>query len=64
MGEAWTVLSTLIAGIGVWGAVGYGLDALFGTKPVIFVIGVLIGHFAAVYLIYVRANQQESNRAA
>jgi ATP synthase protein I len=64
MGEAWTVLSTLIAGIGIWGAVGYGLDALFGTRPVIFVIGVLIGHFAAVYLIYIRVNQQEKNRAA
>lgn len=64
MGEAWTVLSTLIAGIGVWGAAGYGLDALFGTRPVIFVIGVLVGHFAAVYIVYIRANQQEKNRAA
>lgn len=54
-GDAWTALSTIIAGIAVWGAVGFGLDKLFGTDPVLFVIGVLVGNFAAIYLIYVKA---------
>jgi ATP synthase protein I len=64
MGEAWTALSTIIAGIGVWGAIGYGLDKLFGTRPVLFVIGVLVGHFAAIYLVYVRALRAEEQRDA
>jgi ATP synthase protein I len=64
MGEAWTALSTLVTGIAVWGGVGYGLDRWLGTKPVLFVIGVLVGNFAAVYLIYMRSLRQEAKRAA
>ena len=56
MGDAFTALSTIVAGMGVWGAIGYGLDRLLGTEPVLLVIGVLMGHFAAIYLIYVRAS--------
>lgn len=55
LGDAWTALSTIIAGIVVWGAAGFGLDRLFGTRPVLMVIGVLIGNFGAIYLVYVRA---------
>ena len=54
MGEAWNALSTLIAGIAVWGGIGYGIDHIAGTRPVLFVIGVLVGNFAGVYLIYVK----------
>ena len=39
MGEAWNALSTLIAGIAVWGGIGYGIDYFVGTKPVLFVDG-------------------------
>ena len=55
MGEAWTYLSTLFSGIAVWGAIGYGLDKWLGTDPVLFVIGALLGNFAGIYLIYLRA---------
>lgn len=55
MGEAWTYLSTLFSGIAVWGAIGYGLDKWLGTDPVLFVIGALLGNFAGIYLIYIRA---------
>lgn len=55
LGDAWTALSTIIAGIAVWGAAGFGLDRWFGTWPVLFVIGVLVGNFGAIYLVYVRA---------
>jgi F0F1-type ATP synthase assembly protein I len=54
MGEAWNALSTLIAGIAVWGGIGYGIDRLVGTKPVLFVIGVLVGNFGGIYLLYVK----------
>lgn len=59
MGDAWTALSTMIAGIAVWGAIGYGLDHVFGTPPVLMVIGVLLGNFGAIYLIYTRAMNAE-----
>ncbi len=55
IGEAWNYLSTIIAGIAVWAGAGYGLDHLLGTKPVLFVIGALVGNFAGIYLVYVRA---------
>ncbi len=54
MGEAWNALSTLIAGIVIWGGVGYGIDRLVGTEPVLFVIGVLVGNFGGIYLIYLK----------
>ena len=70
MGEAWTYLSTLFSGIAVWGAIGYGLDRWLGTDPVLFVIGALMGNFAGIYLIYLRAfgpkrpTDEEAHRAS
>jgi F0F1-type ATP synthase assembly protein I len=52
-GDAWNALSFLLTGFLLFGGIGWGLDALFGTKwgtPV----GLLAGGTAAVYLIYVR----------
>jgi ATP synthase protein I len=60
MGEAWTYLSTIIAGVVVWGGAGYGLDHLLGTKPVLFVVGALLGNFAGIYLVYLKAFRDES----
>jgi F0F1-type ATP synthase assembly protein I len=52
-GDAWNALSFLLTGILLFGGIGWGLDALFGTRwctPV----GLLAGGTAAMYLIYVR----------
>jgi F0F1-type ATP synthase assembly protein I len=54
LGDAWSALGTLISGIGVWGLAGFGLDRLFGTWPVLFVIGAIMGNFAGIYLMYVK----------
>lgn len=54
MGEAWNALSTLIAGVAVWGGIGYGIDHLAGTRPVLFVIGAVFGNFAGIYLVYMK----------
>jgi F0F1-type ATP synthase assembly protein I len=62
VGEGWSALSTLIAGMGVWGAIGYGLDRLFGTTPVLFVIGIVGGIHLGAYLVYVHAVAQERAR--
>jgi F0F1-type ATP synthase assembly protein I len=68
VGEAWAALTTLISGIAVWGGIGYGIDRLAGTRPVFFVIGALVGNFAAIYLIYVKQfrtpSHEEKRRAA
>jgi len=61
-GEAWAALSSLMSGICVCGAIGLGLDALLGTRPVFLVIGILAGNFLGVYLIYAKYfNAPEAN---
>lgn len=54
--EGWAALSTLIAGIVVWGGVGFFLDWLLGTS-FIAVIGLLVGVTSSIYLVYVRAGR-------
>jgi hypothetical protein len=52
-GDAWNALSYLLSGFLLFGGIGVGLDALFGTRwgtPV----GLLAGGTASAYLIYVR----------
>jgi F0F1-type ATP synthase assembly protein I len=58
--EGWTHFSTLVAGIGVYGAIGFGLDQLFGTRPILFMIGLLGGCAGGVYLVWIRATQNAS----
>lgn len=52
-GAAWTVLSHLLSGFLLFGGIGWGLDALLGTKWLT-PIGLLVGGAASLYLIYVR----------
>jgi ATP synthase protein I len=54
VGMAWTLLSELISAIAVWGGIGFGLDRLFHTWPVLFAIGMVLGYGAGAYLIYRR----------
>jgi ATP synthase protein I len=60
MGEAWTALSTLISGIAVWGGIGYVIDRFAGTRPVLFVIGVIVGNFLGIYLVYLKYFRQDA----
>ena len=53
-GEAWNAVSTLASGIFTFGAVGFGLDRLFGTGPVLLVIGILLGKALGAYIVYAR----------
>ena len=48
---AWRMVVDLVAGIGVGAACGYGLDALFGTMPVLLVVLTLLGFAAGVNLM-------------
>ncbi len=44
----------LLAGLLVWGAIGWGLDRWIGTWPVLFIIGALGGFAAGMWLVYRR----------
>jgi F0F1-type ATP synthase assembly protein I len=50
----------LIAGIGIYGAIGYGLDRLFGTTPILFAIGMVGGMAGSVYLVWIKAKENAS----
>jgi len=53
-GEAWVVTGSLLAGILVWGGVGFLVDRLFRFTALFLPIGMLVGLGAALYLVYVR----------
>jgi ATP synthase protein I len=54
MGVGWAITSTLIAGMLVMGALGYLVDALFGTEQVFTGIGFVLGAALGVYAVYLR----------
>lgn len=54
MGIGWAITSTLIAGMLVMGALGYLVDALFGTEQVFTGIGFVLGAALGVYAVYLR----------
>jgi len=57
VGEAWTIIGRLFAGIVVWGGVGLLLDHVFGFSGLFLPIGVVLGLGGAVYLTIVRLRQ-------
>ena len=50
---AWAIMGSLLSGIVVWGGVGYLLDRVLGTSFIV-LIGVLVGVFASLYLVFVK----------
>lgn len=55
IGQGTTLLAQHLSAIGVWAAAGYGLDRLFGTGPVLFAIGAVLGNATGVYMLYRRS---------
>jgi F0F1-type ATP synthase assembly protein I len=53
-GEAWGMVGELLTATGVWAAIGYGADRLFGTWPILFVIGAVAGHATGIYILMMR----------
>ena len=49
--QVWGLISTLVAGPAVWGAIGYGVDRLAGTE-VALPIGVVVGFVTSFYIVY------------
>jgi len=59
-GQAWSIIGTLLAGPAVWGAIGFGLDRLFGFTALFLSIGVVVGAVGSVYLVVIRYGRSKS----
>ena len=53
-GTGWSIMGTLLAGLAVWGAIGYGIDRLAGFHALFLPIGLVVGAVGGVYLVVVR----------
>lgn len=53
LGDGWSVVSTLLAGIVVWGLLGWCGDAVFNTEFLL-PVGLLVGFAAGIYLVIVK----------
>jgi ATP synthase protein I len=60
--HAWRMVIELVSGLLIGFAIGYGLDRLFGTTPVLIVIFTLLG-FAAGVRVMIRTAQELQNSA-
>jgi F0F1-type ATP synthase assembly protein I len=45
---------TMLAGVAVWGVIGYLVDRLVGTPKVFTALGMMVGAVGAGYLVYLR----------
>ncbi len=64
---AWRMVTELVAGLLLGLGIGWGLDSLFGTRPVLLVVFVLVGFVAGVRVMIrtadeVRAGKSEGAR--
>ncbi len=58
-GTAWAITGTLLAGILVWGGIGYLVDRWIGFHWVFLPVGMLVGAGTAIYLVYVRYGKDD-----
>ena len=57
-GQAWSIIGTLIAGLAVWGAIGFGIDRLAGFHALFLPIGLVVGAIGGVWLVVVKYGKQ------
>jgi F0F1-type ATP synthase assembly protein I len=55
MGDGFGWAIELVTATGVWAAIGFGLDRLFGTWPILFAIGAVVGNMTGIYILYKRS---------
>ena len=58
-GIAWSIIGTLVAGVLVWGGVGWLVDRWLGTDSVFLAIGLVVGFAASMYLVIVRYGRNQ-----
>jgi F0F1-type ATP synthase assembly protein I len=52
--QAWEITGLLLAGIVVWGGIGWLLDRLFGFTDVLLPVGMLLGAGISIWLVYLK----------
>jgi F0F1-type ATP synthase assembly protein I len=57
-GTAWSIIGTLLAGLAVWGGIGFLIDRLTGLHAVFLSIGLVVGAVGGVYLVIVRYGRE------
>ena len=55
--QVWGLISTLVGGPAVGGAIGYGVDRLLDTE-VLLPVGVVVGFVTSFYIVYVKTQVQ------
>ncbi len=58
--QVWGLISTLVGGPAVWGAIGYGVDQLADTE-VFLPVGVVVGFVTSIYIVYVKTKPQAAD---
>jgi ATP synthase protein I len=58
LGIGWAIIATLIAGMLVWGGLGYLVDRLVGTSHVFMAIGTVVGAAGGIYVVYLRFGRE------
>jgi len=61
---AWRMVIELVAGLAIGFGIGLGLDALFGTRPIMLVLFILLGFVAGVKTMLRSAKEIQSQMAA
>ncbi len=61
---AWRMVIELTSGILIGGSIGYGLDWLFGTKPILLVIFILLGFAAGIRTVIGTARDLQARQMA
>jgi ATP synthase protein I len=59
---AWRMVIELVVGMLLGLAIGYGLDALFGTRPIFLVVFAMLGFAAGVRTMLRTASEVQSGR--
>ncbi len=54
MGTGWAITSTLLAGMLVWGGLGFLIDTLVWSERVFTAVGFVVGAAAGGYIVYLR----------
>ncbi|GMG85464.1 hypothetical protein LNKW23_46850 [Paralimibaculum aggregatum] len=60
---AWRMVTELVAGVLVGGAIGWGLDGLFGTLPVFLILFGILGLIAGIKVMIRSAKEIEARAA-
>ena len=63
-GMAWRMTLELVVGAIVGAAMGWGLDALFGTLPIFLVVFILLGFAAGIRTVMRSAEELQKTQAA